>query len=186
MTNCDTFLPFIFHAVGYFKGFFCLVCNSLLLLTCLFHQRPRQRAKEIIITWLFRGMSWADFQEISRSFSDVKLPTLIRPQALKRLQWHLNQGHRCLLVSASIEDYIRSWAISNGFDSLLASRLEVVSGAITGHFIGRNCRGEEKVRRIEELLGPRDNYILYAYGDSKGDKEMLAMADFAFYQTFPT
>jgi len=34
------------------------------------------------------------------------------------------------------------------------------------------------------LLGSRDSYTLYAYGDSRGDKELLSAADFSFYKKF--
>jgi phosphatidylglycerophosphatase C len=40
------------------------------------------------------------------------------------------------------------------------------------------------MRRLETLLGPRDGYTLYAYGDSRGDKALLSAADFPFYKKF--
>lgn len=185
ITDRDTFIPFLLHTVGYFKAGCCLVWNAPKLIAACFNQDVRRRAKEAILTSLFKGMPLTAFQQLAKNFAEEKLQAYIRPQAIKRVQWHLQQGHYCIIVSASIENYILPWALNNGFRNLLASRLEVTpSGNITGSLVGKNCRGEEKVRRLEELLGPRSAYTLYAYGDSNGDKEMLASADFAFYRQF--
>ena len=48
-------------------------------------------------------------------------------------------------------------------------------GGITGRLVGRNCRGPEKVARLREHFG-RNVTLAAAYGDSSGDREMLAMA----------
>jgi phosphatidylglycerophosphatase C len=41
---------------------------------------------------------------------------------------------------------------------------------------GPNVRAAEKAVRLTDLLGPAE-VELWAYGDSRGDREMLAMAD---------
>ena len=104
---------------------------------------------------------------------------------MQRLAWHRQQGHRCVVISASLELYLRPWASTVGFDEVLGSRLEVLdNGRTSGKLLGENCFGPEKMRRLEALLGPREGYTLYAYGDSRGDKELLSAADYAFYKSF--
>ena len=44
--------------------------------------------------------------------------------------------------------------------------------------------GQEKVERIRSLFPQRDTYQLIAYGDSRGDKEMLDYADEKHYRPF--
>src|SRR5207247_1629419 len=63
-----------------------------------------------------------------------------------------------------------------GFDAVLATRLEVDgAGVLTGQLAGANCRGPEKVARLRAWRG--DTLVVaYAYGDSAGDREMLAVA----------
>ena len=46
----------------------------------------------------------------------------------------------------------------------------------TGQLEGGNVRGPEKVRRVREWLGAGE-VELWAYGDSAGDRELLAAAD---------
>ncbi|MCW8829046.1 MAG: HAD-IB family hydrolase, partial [Gammaproteobacteria bacterium] len=54
-----------------------------------------------------------------------------------------------------------------------------------GCYDGENCYGAEKIRRLQSLLGERAGYDLYAYGDSRGDRELLALADHAYYKRMP-
>ena len=87
----------------------------------------------------------------------------------------------CVLISASIDAYLDPWSKLAGFDHVICSRLETTpAGNVTGRLVGLNCWGPEKVRRLEELFGPLKKYTLYAYGDSRGDKELLAGADYPF------
>ena len=44
-----------------------------------------------------------------------------------------------------------------------------------------NCYGQEKVNRFLQVEPDRKSYVLYAYGDSSGDKEMIALADVGTY-----
>jgi HAD superfamily hydrolase (TIGR01490 family) len=105
---------------------------------------------------------------------------------MQRLEWHKQHGHRCVVISASLELYVRPWAIKAGFDDVIATHLEAhMEGYVTGKLSGANCFGIEKLRRLEALVGAREGYSLYAYGDSRGDKELLSSADWAYYRQFP-
>ncbi|MDT4872998.1 hypothetical protein FQZ97_1082180 [compost metagenome] len=55
-------------------------------------------------------------------------------------------------------------------------------GRLTGDFDGPNCWGAEKMRRLIERYGPQDQYVLHAYGDSRGDGWMIGAAQHAWYR----
>jgi phosphatidylglycerophosphatase C len=61
----------------------------------------------------------------------------------------------------------------------------VKNGHISGRFLTKNCSGSEKVRRIEERYKLSDFNCVFAYGDSPGDKPMLAIADVRYYRWKP-
>jgi phosphatidylglycerophosphatase C len=110
----------------------------------------------------------------------------LRPEAVESLRSHLDAGDTVLLVSASFEVYLRPLADLLGASDVLAVRLEVDdAGVLTGRLDGPNCRGAEKVVRLHDWLdrhlGGRDAVYLSAYGDSRGDREMLADADEAHW-----
>ena len=98
-----------------------------------------------------------------------------------RLEWHRARGHRLALVSASLEVYLAPVAEQLAFDGVLATSLEVDdAGRLTGHLEGANVRRQEKAARLGEWLATEldgAGYELWAYGNSAGDRELLAMAD---------
>jgi phosphatidylglycerophosphatase C len=85
-----------------------------------------------------------------------------------------------VIVSASPEAYVGAAGHRLGADGVIATRLEVAAdGRLTGHYDGRNCRGEEKLRRLrrwvdESGIAPE---TVWAYGNSRGDLRMLRAAD---------
>ena len=61
----------------------------------------------------------------------------------------------------------------------------MVEGRLTGRFLTKNCYGAEKVNRLREVLvAPREEYYIVAFGDSRGDKELLAYADKGYFKPF--
>jgi HAD superfamily hydrolase (TIGR01490 family) len=107
----------------------------------------------------------------------AELVPRLHPALLKRIDWHRGQGHELVLVSASLGAYLEPLGSRLGFATVLATELEVGDDArLTGHLMGLNVRGEEKLRRLEAWLGG-DPRVLWVYGDSAGDSELLAAAD---------
>ncbi|MGF6301146.1 HAD superfamily phosphoserine phosphatase-like hydrolase [Paraburkholderia sp. WC7.3d] len=85
-----------------------------------------------------------------------------------------------MLVSASPSLYLTVWAARAGFDAVLATELEFRDGRFAGRLASPNCWGPEKVRRLQQWFGSDQPPVLYACGDSRGDREMLALADHAW------
>jgi phosphatidylglycerophosphatase C len=143
-------------------------------------------AKERVFVRCFAGMRFKELQQQGARFASHVLPGLMRDESMQRFAWHKQQGHRCVVISASLELYVRPWADSAGFDDVIATRLETnQNGLTTGKLSGANCFGIEKVNRLRALIGERESYSLYAYGDSRGDRELLSFADYAYYRKIP-
>lgn len=185
LTRRDTLFPFLLHVAGPVKFSF----KFMLLLSTLTGYAlgliRNDIAKIKVLRCFLANMEMATLRQHALQFAEHKLPVLLRHEAMQRLDWHRQQGHRCVVVSASLELYLRPWASKAGFHDVIGSRLEELDGGRTsGNLLGENCFGPEKMRRLEALLGSRDGYTLYAYGDSRGDKELLSAADFPFYKKF--
>ncbi len=185
LTVRDSLVPFLFQQTGFFKTSYQLarLVPSFLQfqLGCL----SRQETKEKILTQFFKGIPFHDLQASACQYAVNQLDHYLNPVAIERLKWHQQHGHRCILVSASIDLYLHPWAERYGFEKTLASTLALdKQGCVTGLLQGNNCWGAEKVKRIEDYLGPKEAYQLYAYGDSRGDHEMLRLADYPFYRRF--
>ena len=186
LTRRETLLPFLLHMLGAVA----VARHALMLSPTLAGYGlgliRNDVAKERVFVRCLAGMRTVELQQEAERFAALILPRLLRHEPLQRLDWHKRQGHRCVVISASLELYVRPWAIKAGFDDVIATRLETrENGHVTGKLSGANCYGIEKVRRLEALLGVRDGYSLYAYGDSRGDKELLSSADYPYYRKIP-
>jgi HAD superfamily hydrolase (TIGR01490 family) len=143
----------------------------------------RQRSKEVLFTRFFGGFSWESFEERCLAFHKEIIPGIIREGVQERLQWHREQGHELVLVSASPENWLRHWCAEEGM-TCMATQLEMREGKITGRIAGRNCQGMEKVHRIKAAYDLGQYTEIHAYGDTPGDRPMLALAHHAHYKPF--
>lgn len=140
-------------------------------------------AKEKLFSILFSQVNYSYFEGQCKDFALSHLIQDLKQEALEKISWHQQRGDQLVLVSASIEPYLKFVAEELKLD-LIATKIEVIDGRISGNFDGKNCSGQEKVARIEQKYTLSEYDEIYAYGDSAGDKEMLALADRAFYKLF--
>lgn len=183
ITTQDTFLPFLVRAFGAPKV--CLTLASLVLpgfLVCI-GKSTRDHFKALLIGKLFSGASVQYLVHTGLQHAS-QIASLFRPTALERISWHKQQGHRLVMVSASLNFYLEPIIQQLEFDDLLCTEVVSADGICTGEMKGENCRAAAKVRRLEALLGPLSQYELYAYGDSEGDAEMLAASDHPAFMPF--
>ena len=183
ITRKDT----LFEIIRFQKGAAALYAGMAVLspLLVLFRLKmiSNQRMKEIVLTFFFRNMPADEFQRKCTAFCRERLPALLRPKALNALAWHKAEGHIVYIVTASAENWVAPWSNSLGIPCL-GSQLAVTGGRITGLLHGRNCNGDEKVCRIKEAVHLTTFHTIYAYGDSSGDKEMLALAQHKGFRAF--
>jgi phosphatidylglycerophosphatase C len=183
ITSKDTMLVFLRFLAGDIRYTF-----NMLLLTPVFvglksGLLSNQRAKEIMLKLFLGGTKESDLDAACLQFSRDVLPDIIRAKAIDCIRDHQHRGAEVVVVSAAPEYWVRSWCAQQGI-SLLATRLAVLDGRITGKIDGLNCHGEEKVRRIKEVYQLNQFNTVYAYGDTSGDKPMLALATHASYKPF--
>ncbi len=143
-----------------------------------------QEVKERLLFETVGGWQEEWLVEKGQEFAKKRLPSLIRPKALEQIRWHKERGDRIVLISASLIYYLRPWADIVGIKEVIGVELEIADGRITGKLLGKNCYGAEKVRRLKELLDISNFDEIYAYGDSRGDREMLALANYPFFRPF--
>jgi phosphatidylglycerophosphatase C len=183
ITTKDTLLEMIKFSKGSFRFYLGFLINSPWLLAWKAGIISNQRAKERMLTWFFGGMRLDAFQDTCNRFAATAIPNLIRPKAIHEVRLLQAKAVEVVIVSASPANWLQPWTDQLGV-ALLATRLETSSQTVTGKILDRNCHGDEKVRRIRESydLSAYDHII--AYGDSKGDKPMLALAANSFFKPF--
>jgi phosphatidylglycerophosphatase C len=183
ITTKDTFVPFLERAFGHKRMRSLFLQLSPEALKVVLGLSSRDVFKERIIRSLFSGESVDRLREIGRLHA-TEILNLVRPAARRRIEWHKSRGDRLVMVSASLSLYLEPVAQVLGFDDLLCTRPSVNQRIFDGGIVGKNCRGPEKVQLLSGLLGNLAKYNLYAYGDSVGDREMLEVANHAYFRAF--
>lgn len=142
----------------------------------------RDGLKVATVGRLFKGMSQTELEELGSAYAET-IHELLRPEMLDRVRWHRDEGHATVIVSASLAVYLRPIAEELGIHDVLGVELAADGdGRLTGHVDGgANNRGPHKVARLRDWLDTRFGagtpLELWAYGDSSGDDDLLAMAD---------
>ncbi len=185
LTRCDTLLAFIRHAVGTPRFLFGFLLHSPWLVAYKLRLYPNWRAKERIFSWFFCGMEVATFEALCHSFFAEKGETLLRTGARQCVEGYTAKGCKVVVISASVDQWVIPFAASLGIRQVIGTQIAITpNGRLTGRFATPNCYGSEKVSRLLRLYPNRTNYRLIAYGDSRGDRELLAAADEAHYRPF--
>ena len=183
ITRRDSFIHFIIFSIGFRRFLAGLFMLSPLLVAYKLNIISNAKAKEKVLNFFFRGWSVDRFRKAAYRYSREKLPLIINKTAMDRLNWHKQEGHKVIVVSASFESLLIDWCSEQNID-LVGTKIEIKDAKLTGRFLSRNCYGIEKVKRIKESIKLSDFEYIYAYGDSRGDREMLALGDETYYKVF--
>ena len=173
LTIRDTLIAFIRYACGTPRFLLGFLLHAPLLVLMKLRLYSNGKAKQRLFSWFFRGMPIETFDALCQSFA-LSHRHLLRPETVRLLQQALSEGSEVLIVSASIDNWVQPFFPTV---TVLGTQIEVIDGRLTGRFLTPNCYGQEKVRRILALHPDRSAYRLTAYGDSRGDRELLAFAD---------
>ena len=182
VTTGDCVVPFMMRVGGRLRVMARLGLTALVHLPVLV-RRDRDRFKALAVHAIFTGHPMAEVEREADEFADTLAAERLRDDVLARMRWHHDNGHTVVWVSASFAVYLRPLAAQLAIiDAVLGTELAVAAdGRCSGDLLGRNCRGPEKVRRVhawlDERFGGRAAVELWAYGDSSGDRELLADAD---------
>jgi phosphatidylglycerophosphatase C len=139
-------------------------------------RRDRDALKAKFVAGVFAGREAREIEALGIRFASKVADRWLRSDVATRMRWHQEQGHVVILVSASLGVYLHPLGDLLEVDAVLCTELEEINGVLTGQLIGKNCRGEEKVSRVHrwrEEAGIDAQDLIYAYGDSSGDKQLL-------------
>lgn len=184
ITTRDCVVPFMRLVTGARRIVPRLTLQAHRLLPAL-ARRDRDHLKALATSAAFRDTDDVEVRQLAEEFARTVYRDRLRDDTMRRLQRHKDDGDGVVFVSASFEVYLRPLGVLIGVDDVLGTRLDVRDGVLTGSIDGTNCRGPEKVRRLHEWLdanhGGRSRVRVVAYGDSAGDRQLLADADEAHW-----
>jgi phosphatidylglycerophosphatase C len=177
LTRSDCVVPFLRRVAGV-SGLVIAIVGRPVAMAAALARRDRDRVKALVVGAVHRGRRVDAVAALGEEFAADIASSRLREDVLARLRWHQHQGHRTVLVSASLRAYLDPLARSLGVDHVLCTDVAHRDGQYEGRLDGPNCRADEKVTRLRAWLDAEGlgSVPLWAYGDSKGDAPMLAAA----------
>ena len=176
LTTTDSMMSIIIYQRGKL-GLALSLLRILPWLILMFMGRySNQRTKERLLHNCFGKMTEEEFNDFCQSFADSHRH-ILRKSVYDRLMAAKKNGDEVVVVTASPENWVSRLVPEF---KILGTKMEF-NPCFTGRFLTPNCYAQEKVNRIlaayPELKNDRKTYHVTAFGDSRGDKEMLAFAD---------
>ncbi len=183
LTCRDSFVAFLTWRAG-FAGFAAGLARLAPDFIAYGGTRDRGALKAALVSRFLGGLSRESLEEDARRFSSAVFDDLIRPDALGCWRDWQARDARVVIVTASPEILVAPFARALGAEILIGTRLAFdARDRLTGALEGPNCRGAEKVIRLRAQLGD-DVKLKAGYGDTAGDREMLAMAEIPGFKVF--
>lgn len=183
LTRRDSFLPFLMFAFGKRKFARRAIRMVPACIRYLGKGMSRDELKAVLIATFLTGVEEAWVQQKAAEFRGVFWVRLMRPAGLQSVASEVSSGAQVTICSASPRIVLKPFAEKLGIE-LIATELEVVDGKLTGAISGSNCRCEAKVLRLEAVYGPLEKFRLRAWGDTRGDRELLAAAQEPHWRHF--
>jgi phosphatidylglycerophosphatase C len=180
ITTHDTFRPFLSFAGGRAR----MALGTALLgpmvvgyeLGWIHASRLRAAAAYLCC----RGRPERELRELGARYGQT-LTRSFRPEALERIRWHKERGDTVVVVSASLRPYLED--LCRGLElELVCTELEARGGILTGHYLGGDCTGPEKARRVRAAHDLARYSTIHAYGDTREDAELLELAMRRYYR----
>lgn len=182
ITNSDSLWKFLKYSKTKACFYFGCLINLPLLTLAALGLYSRSKAKEHLIGWFFRGYPKSDFLNLCEHFADAH-ECIIRDSATEEIKRHQKSNHIVIIITASPIEWVIPFAKKLDIPIVLGTQLEYTSeGKLTGHFSSKNCTGSEKVKALLTRFPNREQYTLYTYGDSSGDKELLDFSDYKYFR----
>jgi phosphatidylglycerophosphatase C len=170
----DTLLPFLRRFVGATR-----LTAVVLAAAARYAGTPDRRgtAKTAVLRETLRGREVADVDEVARAYVADLVMQRLRPDCLRRWQWHRAQGHRLVLASASLDIYLRQLGMLLGASAVISTEMAVAGDVLTGLPSTPNCRGAEKAARVRRYLDAHPARPVWVYANGAADRPLLELAD---------
>ena len=183
LTIRDSFTAFLKWRAGPWRHAVGMLRLAPAAAAYVFH-RDRGQLKAAAVREFLRGAPREILEAEARDFAERFSRSLLRPDAVAAWKRWRADHVRLVIVTASPELLVAPFARGLGADALIGTELAFdAQDRVAGGFATPNCRGAEKVARLKAAFGA-DVEIRAAYGDTSGDREMLAIAEIRGYRVF--
>lgn len=137
-----------------------------------------KKVKESFLKFL-EGSNEDEIKELAKRFYKNRLSKIIYGDSLKMMKKLKEEGYDIYLISASPEFYLQELYAIDEVDRVIGTRFDFKDGNFIRSMKGSNCKGEEKVIRLKEVLKEENIEVnfkdSYMFSDSLSDKPLLEL-----------
>src|SRR3712207_1968863 len=130
------------------------------------------KAKEKFISFV-DGIKEDEMQKLVKEFYQTRLSKIFYKDAMDMMKKLKDEGCKIYLISASAEFYLNELYNIGIVDKIIGTRFKVDNGVIRGKINGNNCKGQEKVERLMEVIKKENMNVdfknSYMFSDSLSD-----------------
>ena len=135
-----------------------------------------RRVKECFLKFI-DNIEEEKLQELVKRFYKNRLSKILYKDAVDMMYKLKKEGYDIYLISASPEFYVNEFYNIDVVDKVIGTRFEFKEGKFIRKMLGNNCKGEEKVKRLKEVLSKENIKVdfknSYMFSDSLSDKPLL-------------
>lgn len=175
----DSLLLFIRYDQGFFYSYLSLAISAITGCFKYFFGLGRgvDLKGSIKADWLFmifRGRTKVSFQKNSDS---LKKAIIWKSDILEKLKDHNKDGYKIVIATGALDIFIYDLlAEIVPYDAVLATKMKISDGRLTGEIQNCNCVRQAKAKEVERYIaenGPFQDIIVY--GNHPSDKYMMAL-----------
>lgn len=174
----DTFLPFLISYGRRHRRWRSLLSMPIPVAAYAIRIMRDFSAKQRLLVSFLGGQPQDRIAEHAEWFAEHWVERHPQTAGIAELRRHQERGHRVILLSASPSVYVPVVARRLEIDEVVCTPVEFRDGTCLGRLCGPNCKGEAKLRMLQEYLqreaAPPESH---AYGDSKHDLPVLHWAE---------
>lgn len=185
LTTKDSFLEFIKFTHGSWALYLGILLLSPILIGMKLGVISNEFAKSSLLSLYYKGKSHSQLNDLAESFYSTHLSAQLRRKGLEEIKRYQADNQTIALVSASVDIWLKPFAKAMNL-ILICTEAEFKGDRFSGRFSSMNCIGPEKAKRIRSHFNLDDYEEIIAYGDTRGDREMLELADLSYYKPFRT
>lgn len=131
-----------------------------------------KKSKETFIKFI-SGIDEKEMKLIVKDFYEKRLSKILYVDAIDTIKKLKSKGYKIYLISASPEVYLEEFYNIKEVDMVIGTKIKVENGKYKNSIEGKNNKGEEKVKRLMEVLKKQNVEVdfknSYMFSDSLAD-----------------
>jgi HAD superfamily hydrolase (TIGR01490 family) len=135
-----------------------------------------KKVKESFLKFI-DGKAEKELKQLVERFYKNRLSKILYEDSINMMKKLKNEGYDIYLISASPEFYLYELYAIKEIDRIIGSKFSLKNGKFNRRMEGENCKGEEKVRRLKEVISEENIEVdyknSYMFSDSLSDKPLL-------------